>query len=57
MQNAPSMVLDDKEAVQHAERQSWNRKEIERCDHLAMIIQKGDPAFGLLAVGAPPQTS
>lgn len=57
VQNATAMVLDNKEAVQHAKGQVRNRKEVERRDHLAMVVQKGHPAFGLLAVGAPLQTS
>ena len=34
------MVLDNKEAVQQAEGQGRNRKEVERPDHLTMVVQK-----------------
>lgn len=37
VQNFPSVMADDEEAVEHAERDTRHRKEIHRGDGLAMI--------------------
>ena len=36
-------MLDDKEAIQHAERHRRHSEEIECSDHFAMILQKSEP--------------
>jgi hypothetical protein len=38
MQNPPPMMLDHKEAVQHAEGQCRNREEVESGNYLAMVL-------------------
>jgi len=49
-------MLDDKEAIEHAERYGWNGEEVEGSDHFAMIVQKGRPAlrFGLAVATLQP---
>ena len=50
MQDAPAVMGDDKEAVQHSEREGWNRKEVHGCDGFSVIQQEGLPAPGGLRV-------
>jgi hypothetical protein len=42
MQNSPPIMLDDKEAIEHAERYGWNREEVECGDHFAVIAEEGN---------------
>jgi hypothetical protein len=42
-------VLDDEEAVQQFECHGWHREEVERRDHLALVLEKGQPAFAMVA--------
>ena len=51
MQNLPTPMLDDEEAVKHLERDCRDREEVECDDCLAMILEKGQPALaGITAV-------
>lgn len=45
MQNPPSIMVDYKEAIKHAERYGWYREEVESGDHFAVIVQEGQPTF------------
>jgi hypothetical protein len=45
VQNAPTIVRDDKEAVQHSEAEGGNRKEVHRCNQLSVIAQESQPAL------------
>jgi hypothetical protein len=47
MQNSPPIMLDDKEAIEYAERYGWNREEVECGDHFAVIAEEGQPTFRL----------
>jgi hypothetical protein len=46
VQNAPTIVAEDEEAVEHAEGDRRNREEIHRRDGLAVIAKKGEPSLG-----------
>jgi hypothetical protein len=45
MQDLPSSVLDDEKAVELLKRQSRHREKVERGDHLAVIMEEGQPGF------------
>src|ERR1700691_4390935 len=45
MQNLPSIVADDEEAVKHAKCDCRNREEIHRGDRFSMIAKEREPAF------------
>jgi hypothetical protein len=50
MQNSPPIMLDDKEAIEYAERYGWNREEVECGDHFSRLHQsrtRGRPHTGL----------
>jgi hypothetical protein len=51
MKNPAPMMLDDEEAVKHAEGQSRNREEITCGYHLTMVVQEGQRTPRLLVVG------
>src|SRR5215472_15065997 len=55
MQNLASLVLDDKEAIQHSECHRRHDEEIEGSDYLAVILQKGEPL--LAGITAPNYTT
>jgi hypothetical protein len=58
VQNFAASVLDDKETIQHSERHRRHSKEIERGDHLAVILQKSQPLLlGVTAAYDAPQIS
>jgi len=46
VQNTPTIMTDDKEAVEHAECKRRNCKEIHCCSGLAVIAKEGEPALG-----------
>lgn len=48
VENAPPIMSDHEEAVEHAERDGWDRKEIRRSNGFPVITEKGQPAFGWL---------
>src|ERR1035441_667725 len=61
VQDPTPVVADDKEVVQNAEGQCRHREEVHRCDRLAMITKKNQPApgdigrsWGLAAPSAKP---
>jgi len=43
VQNAPTIMTDDKETVEHTERRGRNREEIPRGNNLAVISKKSEP--------------
>ncbi|HKT25956.1 MAG TPA: hypothetical protein VJR04_15220 [Terriglobales bacterium] len=45
MQDPPSVMTDDKEAVNHAERDRWDREEVHCSDRFAMVPKEREPAF------------
>ena len=45
MQDPPSVMTDHKEAVNHAERDRWDREEIHCSDRFAMVPKEREPAF------------
>ena len=46
MQDPPTIMIDDDEAVEHAERKRGNGEEIHRRDGFPMVVKKGKPAPG-----------
>src|SRR5712692_4420065 len=50
VEDAPPVMADDEEAVENAERDRRDRKEVHRCDGLAVIPQEGQPALRRLGV-------
>ena len=50
MENAPLMMLDDEEAVQHTETQRGHGEEVEGGDHLAVVLEECHPALHLRLV-------
>ena len=50
VQNAPTIMADDKEAVEDPEPDRWNGKEIHGGDGFAVITKKGKPALARLTV-------
>jgi hypothetical protein len=53
--NSPTIMLNDKEAIEQAERQGWHREEVQRGDHFAMIAEKGRPTLGFAFIKATSQ--
>lgn len=56
MENPAPLMLDDEEAVEHAEGQCRNREEVECGYHLTVVVQEGQPPLRLLVVGGSLQT-
>ncbi len=50
VQNVSTIMADDKEAVEHTERDCWNGKEIHGGDGFPVITKKGKPAIATLTV-------
>ena len=50
VQNVSTIMADDKEAVEHAERDRWNGKEIHGGDGFPVITKKGKPTLSRLTV-------
>ncbi len=48
--NAPSVVSNHEEAIQHAESESWHGEEIHRCNRLTMVAQERNPTLGWLGI-------
>jgi hypothetical protein len=38
-------MVDDNQAAEKVERDGWNREEIECGDHLAMVLEEGQPVL------------
>ena len=51
VQNPPPVMLDNKEAVQHAETQRRHGEEVEGSHPLAVIVEECQPALDLGLVG------
>jgi len=43
MQDAPTVMTDDEEAVQKAEGDSGHREEVHGSDGFAVVVKKGEP--------------
>jgi hypothetical protein len=50
VQDAPPIVTDDEEAVEHAERDRWHREEIHGRNRFPMVSKEGQPALGLVRI-------
>jgi hypothetical protein len=46
MQDAPTIVADDEEAVEHTERNRWHGEEVHRRNRFPMVSKEGEPTFG-----------
>src|SRR5262245_53104916 len=58
VQDRPASMLDDEETMQQSERHRWYGEEVESNDHLAMILQEGQPALtGIPAAMDSPQVA
>ena len=55
VQNAPTGIFDNEEAVQRAEIKVGNGEEIERSNHFTMVVQKRVPLAGFVFVWNPLQ--
>ena len=45
VQDSASPMVDDKQAIEKLERNGWDCKEIECDDHLAMVLEEGQPVL------------
>ena len=45
------MMFDNEEAVQHSETKRGNGKEVERGNHLAVVLEECQPALDLRLIG------
>ena len=50
VQNAPAIMSDHKEAIQHTEAESGNRQEVHGGNHIAMVGQKRLPLSALVSL-------
>src|SRR5262249_19456056 len=50
VQDAPTVVGDDEEAVEYSKRNCWNREEIHCRDGFPMVAKKGEPTLGRLRI-------
>ena len=50
VQDAPAIMTDDEKAVEHAERDRWDREEIHCGDSFPMVVQKGKPTLSWLGI-------
>ena len=46
VQDAPPIMTNDEEAVEHTERDRWHREEVHRRNRFPMISKEGQPALG-----------
>src|ERR1700686_3356148 len=46
VQDAPTIVADDEEAVEHTERNRWHGEEVHRRNRFPMVSKEGEPTFG-----------
>lgn len=56
VKNAPTVMLDDEESIEHPKCQRRNGKEIEGRHDLTVVFEKGQPTLRLLEIGAQRQT-
>jgi hypothetical protein len=54
MQDAPTIVADDEEAVEHTERNRWHREEVHRRNRFPMVSKEGEPTFGRVSLPKTP---
>src|SRR5208283_1666782 len=54
VQDASTIVADDEEAVEHAERDRWHREEIHGGNRFPMVAKEGQPALGLVRTSRRP---
>jgi len=57
VQYASPTMVDDEEAVEHAERDRGDGEEVHRRDYLTVIPQEGEPTFGPFRVSWCPAES
>jgi hypothetical protein len=50
VQNAPTIVADDEEAVEHTERNRWHSEEVHRRNRFPMVSKEGAPTFGRVRI-------
>ena len=50
VQDAPPIMTDDEEAVEHAERNRGHSEEVHCRDRLSMVLEKSTPALSWLGV-------
>jgi hypothetical protein len=50
MQNAPTVVADDKKAAEHTEGDCWHGEEVHRRNGFSMVAQERKPAFRRLGI-------
>jgi hypothetical protein len=50
VQDAPPIMTDDEEAVEHTECNRWHSKEVHCRDRLSMVLEKCTPALSWLRV-------
>src|SRR5258708_14351496 len=50
MQDAPTIVADDEEAVEHTERNRWHGEEVHRRNRFAMVSKEGEPTVGRVKI-------
>src|SRR5260221_10327509 len=54
VQDAPTIVIDDEEAIERAEGDRRNSEEVHRSDRFPVIAEKGKPALGRLRISRCP---
>jgi hypothetical protein len=50
VQDASTIVADDEEAVEHAERDRWHRQKIHCGNRFPMVAKEGQPALGAVGI-------
>jgi len=50
VENLPSIMANNRKAIQQLKGDGWHSEEIHRSDHLAVIAEKAEPAFGRFRV-------
>src|SRR5258708_7837191 len=54
VQDAPTIVIDDEEAIERAEGDRRNSEEVHRSNRFPVITEKGKPALGRLRIASCP---
>jgi hypothetical protein len=57
MQDTPTVVTDDEKAIEHAEGDRRNRKEVHSGNRFSVITEKGKPAPGRLRISSCPSSN
>src|SRR5713226_4123900 len=50
VQDAPTIVADDEEAVEHTERNRWHGEGVHCRNRLPMVSKEGEPTFGRVRI-------